>query len=101
MSELEMRLEGLRLRFIAGLGQRMANVERSWAEADHESAQRALHSLAGTAGTYRLAEVAAAAVEAETAIENGRNGEAAAFLRRLRELLAGYAVPREESAPCP
>jgi chemotaxis protein histidine kinase CheA len=73
MSPLEMRIHELRLRFITSLPQRIAAIRRAWMRipgngsdaAAMNELQRQLHTLAGTAGTYGLADIAAVACEAE------------------------------------
>jgi HPt (histidine-containing phosphotransfer) domain-containing protein len=103
MSELESRVNELRGRFIGGLAQRMANIDQMWFRARHEpeaasgeTVRRALHSLAGTAATYRLTEIAAMAGQVEEAMENGQIPTVDALLGQLRGLLSG-----EEQTSCP
>lgn len=87
MSELESRITELKVKFIGGLTRRMDDIDRLWAcPGEEANAARALHSLAGTASTYRLSLIAEAAGEAEIAIEDGGERRMVdALLARLRE----------------
>ncbi|MBV9497567.1 MAG: Hpt domain-containing protein [Acidobacteria bacterium] len=77
----------MKVRFIGGLARRMDDIDRLWASPGEEAtAARALHSLAGTASTFRLAFIAEAAGEAEIAIEDGiARPTIDKLLARLRE----------------
>jgi chemotaxis protein histidine kinase CheA len=85
MSPLEMRIHELRLRFVTSLPHRIAAIREAWMRvpvngshaAGMNELQRQLHTLAGTAGTYGLGDIAAVACEAELICDaaGAANGE--------------------------
>ncbi|HVR40440.1 MAG TPA: Hpt domain-containing protein [Thermoanaerobaculia bacterium] len=91
---VEKQIAALRQRFVAKLPERIAAITTALEDGSElREIQRLFHSLAGTAATYKLEEVAAVAWEGEDeCVEEKRDG-----LRAIVERLRGIATPQPAS----
>ena len=103
--EMERRLEALRHRYLAQLGERAEEIDSAWktavaasdpAAADWSVLFRHVHHLAGTAGMLGLAEIGRAAMAFEEVLEyrisSGLRPEETEFvlMKRLVEMLQAH-----------
>jgi HPt (histidine-containing phosphotransfer) domain-containing protein len=76
--ELHRALAGMRSEYASGLPAKLALIESLWREIGagapkHEDLLRVVHSIAGAAGTFGLAEVGDAALDLEEALTASRD----------------------------
>ena len=76
--ELQRMLAGMRLEYAHALPGKLALIESLWREASAGAARgedllRAVHSIAGGAGTFGMAEVGHAARDLEDALRSGKD----------------------------
>jgi len=96
VDSVEAKLHRLRERFIAGLPKRIAALSDAIERRAHEEVTRGFHSLAGIAGTYGLAAVAALSAEGEEACAaESLDAETCAY---LSSLVDGMLVAAAETA---
>jgi HPt (histidine-containing phosphotransfer) domain-containing protein len=102
---VEHRIRELTLRFLIGLPGRLASIHRSLTrlESDAPDAARELahqlHSLAGTAATYRVGEIAALAAEAEAICARVSGNLDARESLALRNLVTAIEVSVSTAQP--
>lgn len=91
---IQAQLAALKGVFLSQLGARLDELEAAWALADYAEVHRQAHKLAGTAGTFGVAEVSTLARGLEQRLGRAREGlaltegefqEALGFVRQLRE----------------
>lgn len=82
---LRAELDALLAEYRRGLKARLAKLHELFAAQRLRELQRELHTLAGSAGTFGLPEVSAAARAAEEYLEAGGGKELGSLLRRIDE----------------
>ncbi len=91
---IQAQLAALKGVFLSQLAARLDELEAAWALADYVEVHRQAHKLAGTAGTFGVAEVSALARRLEHRLARAREGlaltdldlqEALSLIRNLRE----------------
>lgn len=90
----EREVSSLRVMFVASLTDRIGDIEKALAASDQPAARRSCHRLAGTAGSYQLHGLAAAARALEHALLESLPVEALFdTLVRVASETAGEAPP--------
>ena len=91
---IQAQLEALKVVFLGQLGARLAELETAWESQNWSEVHRLAHKLAGTAGTFGVAEISALARSLEQRLALAREGvalsevaleEAHRILGQLRE----------------
>ncbi len=94
---IQAQLAALKGAFLAQLGTRLDELESAWAAGNLAEVHRHAHKLAGTAGTFGVAEISALARNLEHQLAQAREGqpitdsqrdEAHKLLVKLRETAA-------------
>lgn len=71
---IQAQLAQLKAVFLAQVGERLAELDRAWASGDLAEVHRLAHKLAGTSGTFGVAEVSSLARRLEHHLAPAREG---------------------------